>query len=62
MGLDVGNVRIGVALSDPTGLIASPHSVIQARSFRADAEAVRGLVEETESVLVVAGIPLNLEG
>ncbi|MBM3289675.1 MAG: Holliday junction resolvase RuvX [Candidatus Hydrogenedentes bacterium] len=62
MALDVGDVRIGVALSDPLGIIAQPHSVIAARSPQADADAVRSLVNETETKCLVVGIPLNQEG
>ena len=62
MALDVGDVRIGVALSDPLRIIAQPHSVIAAKSPEADVEAIRKLVEETETQCLVVGIPLNQEG
>ncbi|HRI87948.1 MAG TPA: Holliday junction resolvase RuvX [Candidatus Hydrogenedentes bacterium] len=62
MALDVGDVRIGVALSDPMGIIAQPHSVIAVKSPEADAEAIRKLVAETETRCLVVGNPLNKEG
>lgn len=62
MALDVGNVRIGVAVSDPLGIISQPHSVITVKSPEADAEAVRALVAETDTCCLVVGLPLNLEG
>ena len=62
MALDVGDVRIGVALSDPMGIIASPHSVIAAKSPQADAEAIRDLIRETEAKVLVVGLPLNQDG
>ncbi len=62
IGLDVGNVRIGVAVSDPLRIIAQPHSVIKCSSPRNDIEAIRKLVLETEAVRVVVGLPLNQEG
>lgn len=62
LGLDVGNVRIGVALSDPLGIIASPHSVVQSSSPKKDAEAIAQLVEKTEAKQVVVGLPLDMEG
>ena len=62
IGLDVGEARTGVALSDPLGLIASPYETIQVKSPRADAEAVRALVEEQEAVRIVVGVPLNMQG
>ena len=62
LALDLGEVRIGVALSDPLGIIALPHSVIAASSLERDAAAVRDLVAETETVRIVVGLPLDLEG
>jgi putative Holliday junction resolvase len=62
LGLDVGDVRIGVAVSDPLGIIAQPHSVIRCISPRQDVEAIRTVVGETEAVRVVVGVPLNREG
>lgn len=62
VGLDIGDLRIGVAVSDPLGIIAQPHGVLQRASPEQDAEAVRRIVEKTNAVQVVAGIPLNQEG
>jgi putative holliday junction resolvase len=62
IGLDVGERRIGVALSDPTGVLASPHGVIQRESRAADFERIAGLVRETGAELVVVGLPLTLSG
>ena len=62
MALDVGDVRIGIALSDPLAIIAQPHSVIPAKSPRANAEAIKNLIDETETICLVVGIPLNQEG
>lgn len=62
LGLDVGDVRTGMALSDPMRIIASPHDVIQMTTPREDAEAIRTVVEEYEVVRIVAGLPLDREG
>jgi putative Holliday junction resolvase len=62
MGLDLGEVRIGVALSDPLGIISQPYTVLKAASPRRDAEAIRGLVEQTGTQCIVVGMPLNREG
>lgn len=62
LGLDIGHVRIGVALSDPLGILASPHSVIQCRGADEDATAIAQLVAENEVKRIVAGIPLNQFG
>jgi len=62
VGLDVGSVRIGVAVSDPLGIMALPHSVITRTSLEKDLAAVRHLVAELEAIRIVAGMPLNQEG
>lgn len=62
VGLDIGDVRIGVAVSDPLGIIAQPHSVIKVSSPEETVQAVAGFVKEQEAVRVVVGLPLNMEG
>jgi putative Holliday junction resolvase len=62
VGLDVGDVRIGVAVSDPLRIIAQPHSVITRSAPEQDIAAVRGVIEQAEAVRVVVGLPLNREG
>jgi putative Holliday junction resolvase len=62
MGLDIGSVRIGVALSDETGFLASPYAVIQRRSTKEALRAVVSTLEETEAGLVVVGLPVSLDG
>lgn len=62
MALDVGDVRIGVALSDPLGIIAQPHSVIPVKSPQADVDAIVQLVDGTGAQCLVVGVPLNQEG
>ncbi len=61
LGLDHGERRIGVALSDPTGTIASPHSVIDRRGDDV-AGALRSLIDEYGVELIVVGLPLQLSG
>jgi putative Holliday junction resolvase len=61
LGLDPGERRIGVALSDATGIIAQPHMVIDRR--RQDlAATLRTLYEEHEVGTVVVGLPVSLSG
>ncbi|MEY4361342.1 MAG: hypothetical protein RL391_648 [Actinomycetota bacterium] len=63
VALDLGSKRIGVAVSDFGGSIASPHSVIRrSTSQRQDHEAIRRLVVEEEAEAVVIGLPLALDG
>ena len=61
LGLDPGERRIGVALSDPTGTIASPHSVIDRKSMDV-ADAVRAVCTENEVDRIVVGLPTSLSG
>ena len=62
LGLDIGDVRIGVAVSDPLGIIAQPYRVITHSTAEDAVEAVRAAVVETEAVGLVVGLPLNREG
>ncbi len=62
MALDLGRKRIGVALSDPTGALASPHSTLDSTSQDGDIEAVLRMVSENDVGLVVVGLPLSLSG
>ena len=62
IALDVGERRIGVAISDPTGMLATPHSVIRRRSKAEDFATVARLVAELEAERVVVGLPLSLDG
>ncbi|MCH9037030.1 MAG: Holliday junction resolvase RuvX [Chloroflexi bacterium] len=62
MGLDVGDVRTGVALSDPTGSIAAPLKTIQAGGRDRAIEEIAILVEENGVERVVVGLPVSLDG
>jgi putative holliday junction resolvase len=63
LGLDLGSKRIGVAIGDRTGTIASPLQVLQrSGSVRRDHQAIADLVIEEEADVVVVGLPLNMNG
>src|SRR5262245_57483493 len=62
MGLDVGRVRIGVALSDETGLIARGIATLRRSNEKSDFEILARLVQENEVQHVVVGNPLNMDG
>ena len=62
LALDVGAVRIGVALSDETGTLASGLVTVRAAGPRKDAQAVARLVNEHGVGEVVVGLPLRLDG
>ena len=63
VGLDLGSKRVGVAIGDRTGTIASPLKVLQrSGSLKRDHEAIAKLVVEEEADIVVVGLPLNMSG
>ncbi len=63
VGIDLGSKRIGVAVSDPTGTVATPHSVVQRTGSRtSDHRAIRAVVDEYEADLLVVGLPRSLDG
>jgi putative Holliday junction resolvase len=63
IGIDLGSKRIGVAVSDRTGTIASPLVVIQrSGSVARDHRVIAALVVEEEAEAVVVGLPLNMNG
>ena len=61
IALDVGDKRIGIAMSDPLGLTAQPHSVIERTAKRIPAELIELIRSEAVSTIVV-GMPYELDG
>jgi putative holliday junction resolvase len=63
LGLDLGTKRIGVAVSDRSGAIASPLTVIErGRSRRRDHGRIAELVRTEEAECVVVGLPISMSG
>ncbi len=62
LGVDHGEKRIGLAISDPTGTIAGPLSVIQHVSRTVDAAQVAALAAEHQAELIVIGQSFDEEG
>lgn len=63
LGIDVGQARVGVALSDPDALLATPvESAVRDLVGGADIERIAALCREHEVVEVVVGLPLSLSG
>jgi len=63
LGLDLGEKRIGVALSDSAGTMATPYEVVQRSGSRArDHAMIARLAEEAGAEVVVVGLPLSLDG
>ena len=62
LGIDVGSVRVGVALSDPTGTLASPLETVPRARNESDLDRLAALVVEHEVTEVVVGEPKHLSG
>ncbi|SEO95541.1 Holliday junction resolvase RuvX [Trujillonella endophytica] len=62
LGLDVGTVRVGVALSDPTGTLASPLETVNRARDESDLDHIAALVVEHEVTEVIVGEPRHLSG
>ncbi len=62
MGLDYGERRIGVAVSDPAGQVARPLTVIERESRVKDTARIRDIVERLGVGVIVVGLPINMDG
>ncbi|MEW2548694.1 Holliday junction resolvase RuvX [Streptomyces sp. NPDC047002] len=62
LAIDVGDARIGVASSDPDGILATPVETVQGRDVPAAHRRLRALVEEYEPLEVLVGLPRSLRG
>ncbi|MDQ1425401.1 MAG: putative pre6S rRNA nuclease [Acidimicrobiaceae bacterium] len=63
LGIDLGTKRIGVAVSDRSGTIASPLTVVmRSGDLERDHQRLRALVVEEEAERVIVGLPLSLDG
>jgi putative holliday junction resolvase len=60
IGVDVGSVRIGVARSDPSGMLATPVETV--RRGKGDLDRIAAIAAEYEAVEVVVGLPTSLSG
>ncbi|HET9074061.1 MAG TPA: Holliday junction resolvase RuvX [Solirubrobacteraceae bacterium] len=62
LALDYGSARCGVAISDPTGVLATPLDPVREPSSKFGFRALLRLVEEREVDRVLVGLPLSLSG
>ncbi len=62
MALDVGDRRIGVALSDPTGILATPYTIITCTEIGPDIDAVLEIVAAQDVARIIVGLPLSMAG
>ena len=63
MGVDLGSKRIGVAVSDSGGVLASPYEVVlRSGDEQRDHRRLLEIAEELEAEMIVVGLPLSLDG
>jgi len=62
LGLDIGKRRIGVAVSDPLGLVARPVETVQSVSLNADVARITEIAKGLEAEMVVVGDPIHMSG
>jgi putative Holliday junction resolvase len=62
IGLDVGTKTIGIAVSDPLGILASGVTTIRRSSMVADLDELKRLIELYNATLLVVGYPRNMNG
>lgn len=62
LGIDFGDVRVGLAISDPNRKIASPWVTYRRRNPELDSRFFRELVETEEIEQLIVGLPIHLDG
>ena len=63
MALDVGDRRIGVALSDPTGMLATPLTAVDRVAAKpSDIDEILRIAREHDAESIIVGLPLTLSG
>ena len=62
LGIDYGDSRIGLAMSDPLKIIASPFKTIQNEGYEKCLQAVQYLKKEKDVEAIVVGLPMGLKG
>ncbi len=62
MGLDVGDARIGLALSDPLGILASPFKIIARENNPSDFQTILDIARENGVERIIVGLPVNMDG
>ena len=62
LGIDYGDARIGLALSDPTETLASALDPLEVRSMRKSIDEITALAKQKDAEMFVVGLPLNMNG
>ena len=62
MGIDYGDARVGIALSDPLGMLAQRYTTLENTGNRKLVEQIAQLVKEKQVEQIVIGLPKNMDG
>jgi putative Holliday junction resolvase len=62
LGLDIGDSRIGVALSDPQGILASPLTIINRGDDSVALRAIVDIIRQNQVGRIIIGLPLSMDG
>jgi len=62
LALDIGDRRIGVALSDPQGILASPLTIFERKDDRSDIQTILDLVNRNDVKCIIIGLPVSMDG
>lgn len=62
LAIDYGRKRIGLAISDPLGVMAHGMETLHRRSLRKDIAQLRGIIREQDVHLLIVGNPIHLDG
>ncbi|MCB5253504.1 MAG: Holliday junction resolvase RuvX [Candidatus Cloacimonadaceae bacterium] len=62
MAIDYGTKRVGIAFSDPLGMFATPHSVLENSGFDVLLSQIKKLIKEQSVNLILVGMPYAIDG
>lgn len=62
VAFDIGDKRIGVAVSDPFNTYALPSQTYFRKNFREDVEAIAAIAREKGATVIICGLPVNFDG
>jgi putative Holliday junction resolvase len=62
LGLDIGDKRIGIALSDPLGILATPLQVLERKGNLQDIGAILQIVKQNQVEQIIVGMPQSMDG
>lgn len=62
LGIDFGEARMGLAISDPTGFLASGIGTVKVTGFKSAVEAAAKSAVDNKVELIIVGLPVNMDG